>query len=155
MPIVEIDGGPTLPTAAPIAIIRPNNGDPWVLSAGFFDLGQLYGSPDPNALCVVERYDRVVFVDVKTHRQIDQGVVYPVHVAAALDHGLLLIADSDSIIALGPDGPRWTAKSLVLDDLHITRSDGDRIYFRGFDVNGVDQLRGSLDARTGEVIQPS
>jgi hypothetical protein len=126
-----------------------------VLSAGFFGLGQLFGSPDPDELCVVERFDRVVLANTRTRQQRDQGIRNPVHVAAALDHRLLLIAEASSITAIGVDGIRWTSTALVGDDLHITRSDGDRIYFRGFDLNGVDQVRGSLDAATGEVIHTS
>jgi hypothetical protein len=152
MPIVELAGGSTLPTPSPVAIIRPDKGEPWVLSAGFFGLGQLYGSPNSDELCVVERHSRVVFVNVKTHGQTDQWIGYPVHVSAALDHGLLLVAESNSITAIRAGGVCWVATAVVGADLHITRSDGDRIYFRGFDVNGVNQLRGSLDASTGEVF---
>jgi hypothetical protein len=104
---------------------------------------------------VVERFDRVVLANTRTRQQRDQGIRNPVHVAAAHDHGLLLIAEASSITAIGADGIRWTSTALVGDDLHITRSDGDRIYFRGFDLNGVDQVRGSLDAATGEIIHTS
>jgi hypothetical protein len=155
MPVIELAGGPTLPTPGPVAIIRPADGEPWVLSVAFAGLGQLCASPDPDAFCVFERHGRVAFVNTRTHRQTDLGIANPVHVAAALDHELLLIAELDSITAIGADGIRWTSPVLVGVDLHITRSDGDRIYFRCFDVNGIDQVRGSLDAATGEVIQTS
>jgi hypothetical protein len=153
MPVIELTGGPTLPTAGPVAIIRPTGGEPWVLSAGFFGLGQLFATPDPESICVVERFDRVVLVNTRTLEQRDEGIHYPVHVAAALDYGLLLVAESNSMTAIGADGIRWRSEALLGDDLHITRSDGDRIYFRGFGLTSVDEVRGSLDTLTGEVIQ--
>lgn len=155
MPVVEVSGGPTLPTPSPVAIIRPVGAEPWVLAAGFSGVGALYGAPDPAQVCVVDRYDRVVFVNVRTRDQQDQGVRHPVHVAAAVDYGLLLIAEADAITAIGADGIRWRAAGLVGADLHITRSDGERVYFRGVGFGYIGQLRGSLDTRTGALFPAS
>jgi hypothetical protein len=154
MPIIELIDGQTLPTAAPVAIIRPSDGEPWVLATGLTGVGEFVGTPDPDLFCIAERYGRVIWVNAHTREQFDQGELHPVHVAAAVDQGLLLIAGSTSITALGVDGLRWEARGLVGEDVHITRSDGDRVYFRGldFDGDGVREARGSLDARTGEVL---
>jgi hypothetical protein len=152
MPIVEVAGGSHLPTPGPVAIIHPTDGEPFVLSVGFSGIGELFASPDPDTLCVVERYGRVVLVNVQTREQRDQGTLDPVHIAASNDHGLLLVAAPNSITALAVDGIRWAARGLVSDDLHITRSDGDRIYFRGLGSNYIDEVRGSLDAQSGEVL---
>jgi hypothetical protein len=152
MPVVELISGPTLPTPAPVATIRSAHGREWVLSAGFTGIGDIFGSPDPDSFCVVERYGRVIWMNAETLDQRDQGRFDPVHVAAAADYGLLLLAGPNSIAAIGTDGVRWTASNLVAEDLHITRSDGRWVYYRGLGFNSVDEIRGSLDVRTGTII---
>jgi hypothetical protein len=152
MPVVELSGGASLPTPGPVAVLHPAVGEPWVLSVGFSGLCQLFGSPDPDTICVVERFARFAMINVHTREQREQVGVSPVHVAAAPEFGLLLVAGHTSITAIGLDGIRWTAGGLVDEDIHITRSDGDRVYFRGltFDGESVREVRGSIDARTGE-----
>ncbi|HEY1530527.1 MAG TPA: hypothetical protein VGF80_06910 [Galbitalea sp.] len=148
MPIREIRGESSLPTPAPVAIIRPSGAEPWVLSAGFNGVGGLYGTPSPDHLCVVALPDRVVWVEARTGNHIDLGLT-PVRVAGNVDHGLLLIGDWHGITAIGADGIRWESAIPEVEDLHITRSDGDRIYYRGMTWNGTEVL-GSVDSATGD-----
>lgn len=136
----------------PQALIRPEHADPWLLVTGFTTLGALYATADPDVICVFEQFDRVVFVNVRdpaTQALIDD--VYPVRIAAAIDEGLLLVCDWNGITAIGVDGVRWRAPDLIYD-LHVTRADGDRIYFRGTVPGESVEARGSLDAPTGDII---
>jgi hypothetical protein len=131
----------------PQALIRPAMTDPWVLVAGFATLGALYATADPEVICVFDQLHRIVFVNVANparQRLVDD--VVPVRVAASVDEGLLLVCGWSGITAFAADGVRWRADDLAAD-IHVTRADGDRIYYRG-----SGDARGSLDARSGEVI---
>jgi hypothetical protein len=137
----------------PQALIRPTDADAWLLVTGFTGLGALYATPDPDLICVFEQFDRVVLVKVfDPSIQMALDGLYPVRIAGSVNQGLLLVGDWTDITAVGLDGVRWRSGRLVLDDLHITRSDGDRIYYRGENFDGSSELRGSLDARTGETV---
>jgi hypothetical protein len=138
----------------PQALIRPHSGDPWLLVTAFTSLAALYGFSDPELICVFEQFERVVLVNVgdpSIQRTIDEA--YPVRIAAAVDEGLLLVCDWTGITAVGIDGVRWRAPDLGYD-VHVTRADGDRVYYRGSPPGGATVTRGSLDARTGRVIKP-
>jgi hypothetical protein len=154
MPIAEVKRGGSLPTAGPVAIIRPVALDPFVLSAAFIELGTLYATPDPHKICVFGRFDRVVLVDTTNPDNQEVLPLFPVGVASALDEQLLLIHDEASVTALGVDGIVWTSRDVVADDLHIRRTDNGRIVCRGWDVrDGVEgTVEVTLDARTGEII---
>jgi hypothetical protein len=135
----------------PQALIRPAQAEPWLLVTGFTSLGALYGTADPEVICVFEQFDRLVFVNVRDPAmQANIDDLYPVRIAAAVDEGLLLVCDWNGITAVATDGVRWHAPDLIYD-LHVTRADGDRIYYRGTDPVGR-KTRGSVDARTGNVI---
>jgi hypothetical protein len=140
----ELIGGPQ-------ALIRPVDADPWLLVTAFQGLGALYATGDPDVICVFEQFDRLVFVNVNDPGAQVLADVHPVRVAASVDEGLLLVCDLTGITAIAPDGIHWRSDRLVADDLHITRSDGARIYYRGVGTGGTE-VRGSLDARTGDVI---
>jgi hypothetical protein len=121
----------------------------------FTGLGALYATADPNVLCVFEQFDRVVFVNVEDPSiQMAIDDVYPVRIAGSVDQGLLLVSDWSGITAIGVDGVRWRAPNLT-NDIHVTRADGKRIYFRGTDSGESNETRGTIDARTGEVIHTS
>ena len=144
----ELVGGPQ-------ALISPRDASPWLLVTGFTGLGALYATADPDVLCVFEQFSRLTFVDARDPRiQTTQDDMYPVRIAAATGVGLFLVLDWDGITAIGNDGVRWRRTGLVYD-IHVTRSDGDRIYYRGGNVHVAGDIRGSLDARTGEIIQLS
>jgi hypothetical protein len=133
---------------APQALVRPGgNTGPWLLVTEFATLGALYATPDPDVICVFDQLRRLVFVNVQSPSQqtMAEGIA-PVRMAASVDQGLLLVCEWAGITAFGSDGVRWRAPDLVAD-LHITRADGDRIYYRG-----AGESRGWLDARTGEVL---
>jgi hypothetical protein len=155
LPVVEIGPARALPTPSPVAVIRPTDGESWVLSTAFAGLGGVYGTPRADVLCLVEQFHRVVLINVT--RPVEQTEIdaHPVRIAASVDEGLLLVAGWAAITAVGPEGIRWRSADLVLDDLHITRSDGGRIYYRGESFDGSGELRGSVDAHTGEVILPN
>ena len=136
----------------PQALIRPAHGDPWLLTTAFAGLGALYATADPDVICVFEQFDRIVLVNVSEPTiQMTMDDVYPVRIAASVDQGLLLVCDWNGITAIGNDGVRWRAPDLIYD-LHVTRADGDRIYFRGTHPGESVEARGSIDARTGGVI---
>ncbi len=141
----ELIGGPQ-------ALIRPGDATPWLLVTGFTTLGALYATADPDVLCVFEQFSRVTFVDVRDPAvQMTVDDLYPVRVAGAVDEGLLLVLDWSGITAIGADGVRWRQPDLAYD-IHVTRSDGDRIYFRGGNLEVGAEIRGSLDARTGDLF---
>ena len=143
----ELIGGPQ-------ALVRPVDAAPWLLVSGFTALGALYATSDPNVLCVFEQFGWVTFVDVRRpENQRTWDDVYPVRIAAATDAGVLLVLDWAGITAIGADGVRWRQSDLAYD-IHVTRSDGDRIYYRGGNLDIGAEVRGSLDARTGTVINP-
>jgi hypothetical protein len=138
----------------PQALIHPAHAEPWLLVTAFTGLGALYATADPDVLCVFEQFDRLVFVTVEDPAiQVVIDDVYPVRIAGSVDQGLLLVSDWSGLTAIGVDGVRWRAPNLAYD-IHVMRSDGERIYFRGSDPGGSSETRGSLDARTGEVIHP-
>jgi hypothetical protein len=138
----------------PQALIHPALAEPWLLVTAFTGLGALYATADPEILCVFEQFERVVFVNVEEpSMQLALDDIYPVRIAASVDQGLLLVSDWSGITAIGVDGVRWRAPNLTYD-IHITRADGERIYFRGTDPGESSETRGSLDARTGGVISP-
>ncbi len=152
MPIHELAGGRSVPTPGPVAIIRPTEGEPWVLAAGFAGVAGLYGTPDPFRFCAFERFGRVVLVDIRNPSDQVELAIYPVRISASIDQGLLLVCDWQSVTAIGAEGIRWKSAELVSDDLHITRARGDRIDYRGNNHSVVGAVTGSLDARTGEVV---
>ena len=153
MPVVVLDAPSSLPTPGPIAIIRPAAAPPFVLSAGLTGVRALYGTPDPDVICFVEQFGRVVFLTVTDGSMRIVDDLQPVRIASAVDHGLLLVAGWQDITAIAADGSiRWQATNLVRDDLHITRSDGDRIYYRGRDFTPPGDLPGSIDTETGERV---
>lgn len=140
----------------PQAIIRPGRGEPWLLVTAFVGLGALYATADPSLLCVFEQFDRVVLVNTEDPSiQVAVDDVQPVRVAASVDQGLLLVCEWSGIVAVAANGVRWRAQALRVDDLKVTRADGDRIYYRGVDPADASEVRGSLDAVTGELIPPS
>ena len=149
---INVDGMRGYLAAGPQALIRPKIREPWLLAADLPELGSLYGSSDPDAICLVSRFDRAVLID--TEKPSLQTTIhdYPVSVASVLDHGLLLIADYWAITAYDSWGLRWESKQLVADDLHIRRTDGDWIVCRGAGTNPAHPLEITVDARTGEVI---
>jgi hypothetical protein len=150
---VRIAGMSGALAAGPQALIRPALREPWLLVAGFPELGSLYASADPGALCMVSRFDRAVLIN--TEEPSVQTLIHdnPVSVASSLDHGLLLIADFWTISAFDSTGLRWQSKQLVEDDLHIRRTDGDWIVCRGAGVDPAHPVEVTVDARTGDVIQ--
>jgi hypothetical protein len=135
---------------APQALVRPVGAEPWLLVTEFGTLGALYATADPDVICVFDQLRRLVFVDVAnpTRQTLAIGIA-PVRMAASNDQGLLLVCDWAGIAAFGAEGVRWRATELVAD-LHVTRADGDRIYYRG-----AGETRGVLDARTGAIIPSS
>ena len=138
----------------PQALIRPEQADPWLLVTGFTNLGALYATADPDVICVFEQFDRIVFVSVSEPTiQMTMDDVYPVRIAASVDQGLFLVCDWNGITAIGVGGVRWRAPDLIYD-LHVTRADGDRIYFRGTAPGESVEAHGALDARTGDVMFP-
>jgi hypothetical protein len=151
MPVVVLDQPSTLPTPGPIAIIRPSDGEPWALSASVVGVVELYATADPQVVCVAEQFEELYLVDVRDPGSAVRLGVPPVRVRAAIDHGLLLVTDFTRIHAVGPTGIAWRSEELVTDDLKITRADGDVINFRGLGGDYEIEVRGVVDARTGEL----
>jgi hypothetical protein len=152
MPLVVVGASGGLPTPAPVAIVRPKDGEPFVLAAAFVEFGALYASAHPLRLCLFERFDKAVLFDVTDPDDQVDLVSQPVGVAAALDEQLLLINDERSVTAIGVDGIQWTSPDLFTDDLHIRRTDNARIVCRGWNYWEKSQSEVTLDARTGEII---
>jgi hypothetical protein len=154
MPIVVVGASGGLPTPAPIAIVRPQDAEPFVLAAAFVEVGGLYATADPRRICVFERYAEAVLVD--TVHPDDQRILtlHPVGVFAALDEQLLLVHGETSVTAVGIDGIKWESDDLFADDLHIRRTDNGRIVCRGwnYNVSSTAPVEVTLDARTGKVI---
>ena len=136
----------------PQALITPRDTPPWRLVTGFMGLGALYATAHAHVLCVFEQFSHVTFVDVRDPAvQMTPDDLYPVRIAGAVEQGVLLVLDWAGITAIGADGVRWRQSDLAYD-IHVTRSDGDRIYYRGGNLGVGPEIRGSLDAQTGEVI---
>ena len=143
-----------LRSVGPQALIEPMSGEPWLLRAGFSELGALYGHPDPSIICLFERHVRVTLINtLEPNQQIlidDQ----PVSIASVIDEQLLLVGGWAHVAAYGTDGLNWTSAQLFDDDLHIRRTDNGRIVCRGLRAGNLVPVEVTLDARTGEVIQP-
>jgi len=151
MPVVVLDQPSTFPTPGPIAIIRPSDGEPWVLSAGVVGVTEIYATADPEVLCVAKRFEELYLVNVRDVGAVVRLGMRPVRITAALDHGLLLVTNFSHITAVGPTGIVWRSEDVVYDDLKITRADGDMINFRGLGGDSEPEVRGVVDARTGEL----
>jgi hypothetical protein len=138
----------------PQAVISPRAGAAWVLSTHFTDIGSLYGTPDPDSICVVDRFEQATLVDTLQPLKQTRLVATPISAAAALDEGLLLIADERRVTAFGIAGLAWTSVDLFDRDLHIRRTDNGRIVCRGWDLtrSTTRPVEATLIARTGAKI---
>lgn len=148
-PEVRVDGGSLL--GGPQALISPRTGAAWVLSTRFMDVGSLYGTPDPDALCLVDRFEHAIVVHTLDPLKQTHLAVVPISVAAALDERLLLIGDERRVTAFGAEGLAWTSVDLFDRDLRIRRTDSGRIVCRGWDRtrSTAAPVEATLDARTG------
>jgi hypothetical protein len=137
---------------APVAVIRPHDGSPWVLSTKFDSVGALYATPDPDLICVLDRSQPPVMIDVREPSTHFSLPIEPVRVASAIDEQLLLFADWQTVTAWGSDGIRWTSEPIFEYDLHIRRTDNGRIVCTGSNFAATERWEVTLDASTGGVI---
>jgi hypothetical protein len=136
----------------PVAIMRPMDAAPWLLSATFGHPGAIYATPAPDILCVMEQFTFVTLIDVRTPSAQTRLDVSAVRVSAALDEQLLLLAGWSAVTAWAPEGIRWVSND-VLDDIHIRRTDNGRIVCTGMRAGVVGEAEVTLDAATGRVIR--
>jgi hypothetical protein len=148
---VRIDSPGSSLVGGPQALITPTTGDPWYLTASLAHFGELYATPDPHRICLFEQFERAVLIDTRQPQLQETLDVYRVRVSSSVDHGILLISSWTDLTAVGIEGVRWSARDLVMDDLHVERVNGDRIQCRGYRGSAV-QIRLTVDARTGEVV---
>jgi hypothetical protein len=136
-----------------IGRISPDQEPTWLLSASTDDVVGLYGTPGPNVLCLFERFDQAVLINVRDpSSQFDTGVLAPLSVHAVVESGLLLVATEFDLTALGRDGIVWRSARLFTDDLRVRRTDNDRIVCRGWNYWESAPTEITLDALTGEQI---
>ena len=141
----------------PLAIIRPTDGQPWVLLSDLHGIGMIYGTPNPRLVCLVDRFRSIVAIDIDNpNDQTRLDVFYPVSIASAPDLGLLFVGDNEQVTAFGVRGMGWRSGPVFDDDLRIRRTDNERIVCRGwnYSVSTTAPVEVTLDARTGEVISP-
>ncbi|HEY4268779.1 MAG TPA: hypothetical protein VGM94_11365 [Galbitalea sp.] len=140
--------------SGPIALISPVTAESWLLSVSFADNGAIYGTPDPNRICVLDRYGYAISIDVRSPDDRVQMDNHPVRVGASVKHRLLLIAGWADLAAFGPDGSLvWRSEQLVPDDLKLRRTNGDVIVCRGADSSGTPgAVEVTVDTLTGRVI---
>jgi hypothetical protein len=147
MPTFEVGAG-----GAPVAVIRPADGDPWLLSTKFDSVGTLYATPNPDLVCVMDRLREPAMVDVVDPAKQFSLDIAPVRAAAAIDEQLLLFADWQTVTAWGVDGIRWVSEPIFEYDLHIGRTDNGRIVCTGANYAATARWEVTLDAATGRVI---
>jgi hypothetical protein len=137
---------------APIAVIRPTDLKPWLLTARVPTVGELYGSPDPHQICIARRFEQPVMLDVRDPGRQDSVDIGAIHVAAAVDEGLILFADWDSVTAWDGRDIRWSTDPIVQYDLHFRRTGHGRIVCVGTDFESTKRFEVTLDAATGAIV---
>jgi hypothetical protein len=139
--------------AGPIAEIIPSDEPTWLLSAELVGVVGLYGCPDPDRLCLVERGKRAVLVRAAApHDQLELPIT-PTRISAVHDPSLLLITEVETVAAFAADGSRrWRSRPIAFD-LHILRTDNGRIVCRGFARDGATNVIATLDAETGAYLE--
>jgi hypothetical protein len=137
---------------APIAVIRPTDLEPWALSVRVQTVGEIYGAPDPHQICLVRRFEPPVAFDVRDPARQVSVDIGAIHVAAAVEEGLILFADWDSVTAWDGRDIRWRSGSLVEYDLHFRRTGHGRIVCIGTNYESTKRYEVTLDAATGETV---
>jgi len=107
LPEFAVRGG-----GAPVAVIRPNGVEAWVLATKFDSIGAIYATPDPDLVCVMDRLRSPILVDVRDPAKQASLPIAPVRVAAALDEQFLLFADWQKVTAWGVGGIRWVSEPI-------------------------------------------
>jgi len=149
MPALGVsDEGP----GAPIAVIRPTDREPWLLSVRVSTVGEIYGAPDPHQICLARRFEPPVVLDVRDPARQVSVDIDAIHVAAAVDEGLILFADWNSVTAWDGRDIRWRSGQLVEYDLHFRRTGHGRIVCVGTDYESVRRFEVTLDAVTGSTL---
>jgi hypothetical protein len=137
---------------APLAVIRPIDAEPWLLSASIAEWGALYGSPNPHEIYFLDRFLALIRADVRRPTEYLEIDTLPIHISASVQQGLLLVAGQFDLDAFDEDGLRWRSERLFLDDLQVVRTFRDRIVCSGSSMAGP-QVEVVLDAATGAVTR--
>jgi hypothetical protein len=135
--------------------VMPHEGEPWY---GFFALGFESGEvvnmvcscPDPDSVCVVAGGYAYVVETRNPARwfRLEQRPV--VDLRADIESGLLLFAGFTAIVALGPEGVRWTTGRLSWEGITITRIGQGKLQGRGWDAMSDKEVDFEVDLLTGK-----
>lgn len=151
---VSIAGTNSVLARGAVALVTPDDSNPWLLDAEIPQVGGLYGTPHPSALLYFDRFTRAVIIDVRDPDAQTELEFRPVSVAMARDEQLLLIGGADRVLAWGVNGIAWVSEAVMDADLHIRRTDNGRIVCRGTRLGDSipSTAEVTLDASTGRIL---
>jgi len=144
----------------PIVGVHPDQGEPWIGTFAYSQGGhapaprtRIIGMPDAISFCVVKHGSAYLVRadDPALNTEID---CYPVQdVLVAADQGLVVFADSVSLLAYGEGGELWRTERFAWDDLELLGSEGHVLKLSGFDAPANASREFKVDLRTGRATE--
>lgn len=121
--------------------------DPGIMT----ELSAIMSTPDPSSLLVIANGQPFV-VQVEEPSKVTCPKCFPVHQAIAIvSRGILVLADSTDLVAIGKSGIAWQSGRLVTDDLRLVSTDGELIKATGW-VGSDGDVAFEVDPRTGRIV---
>jgi len=135
-------------------MVHPATGEPYLatFALGFADPAAptgLWSCPNPAWLCAVAGgYAYLLNATAPDH--FEQVEYRPVlQVRALLDHGLILFAGHNSLLAWGAQGKAWQTARLSWEGVEITRIEDHELHGTGWDMLTDRDVPFTVDLRTG------
>jgi hypothetical protein len=123
----------------------------WHVDAG--ETSEIWTTPDPDRI-LIDSIEGAIYVSAKDPQDTIKINLYGLRVTPAKEHGLLLLNDYFSLLALDVTGIRWQTPALFFDDMTIMTINDNKVVCSGLSLNSIDEeAKVVLDISTGRVLQ--
>ena len=110
----------------------------------------VWSCPDPSTICVAAG-GYVYLIDTRAPARWEQVAYRPVtEIRAVAEHGLLVFAGFQAILAWNREGKAWQTQRLSWDGVRITEVRGGTLLGLGWDMMSDRELEFAVDLTNGE-----
>lgn len=139
------------------AMIRPAGNAPFLatFALGFADPAVptgIWSCPGEDELCAVAGGYAYVLDTMQPERFTQIGFRPVLEVRSLAEHGLLLFAGHNALMAWGAEGPAWESPRLSSEGVRLETIEGDRLHGFGWDLMTDREVAFTLDLRSGQRI---